>query len=77
MRRAFELERWMDFLQNPFFILNANPQDNGRRIMDLAAERILFQDPVKVNKAAETLTKPLPRLSAEIAWLPNHIPKKR
>ena len=60
----------MDFLNNPFHILNATPHDNRRRIMDLEAERILFQDPVKVKKAAETLTKPLPRLSAEIAWLP-------
>ena len=60
----------MDFLQNPFFILDANPRDNGRRIIDLEAKCILFQDPVEVKKAAETLTKPLPRLSAEIAWLP-------
>lgn len=60
----------MDFLNNPFYILNATPHDNRRRIMDLEAERILFQDPVKVKKAAETLTKPLPRLSAELAWLP-------
>ncbi len=60
----------MDFLQNPFFILNANLQDNGQRIRNLEAERILFQDPVKVKKAAETLMKPLPRLAAEIAWLP-------
>ena len=38
--------------------------------MDLEAERILFQDPVKVKKAAETLMRPLPRLSAELTWLP-------
>ena len=38
--------------------------------MDLEAKLILFQDPVKVKKAAETLTKPRPRLYAEIAWLP-------
>ncbi len=60
----------MDFLNNPFYILDATPHDNRRRIMDLEAERILFQDPVKVKRAAETLTKLLPRLSAELAWLP-------
>ena len=65
-----QLENCMDFLHNPFYILNATPQDKRQRIMQLASERILFQDPIKVNKAAETLTKPLPRLSAEIAWLP-------
>ena len=38
--------------------------------MQLVDEHILFQDPDTVKKAAQILTKPLPRISAEIAWLP-------
>ena len=61
----------MDFLHNPFHILSATPQDNRQKIVQLADKRILFfKDPDMVRKAVETLTKPLPRLSAEIAWLP-------
>ena len=61
----------MDFLCNPFYILNATSNDNKRRISDQEKKCILFaEDPVKVKKAAETLTKPLPRIYAEIAWMP-------
>ena len=60
----------MDFFQNPFYILSAAPQDNHRRIMDLADRCSLVQDPEKCREAAATLTHPRRRLYAEIAWLP-------
>ena len=60
----------MDFLNNPFYILNATPHDNTQRIMELANERSLFQDPDECRNARAILTNPLKRVSAEIAWLP-------
>ena len=60
----------MDFLCNPFYILNARSKDSKRRIVDRETKCILFEDPVKIKKAAETLTKPIPRIYAEIAWMP-------
>ena len=60
----------MDFLNNPFYILNAIPQDNRQRIMQLAVERSLFQDPAKYIEAKDILMRPKKRLYAEIAWLP-------
>ena len=60
----------MDYLQNPFYILNVAPQDNRRRIMEQADARSLFQDPEECRTAATTLTNPRRRLLAEIAWLP-------
>ncbi len=67
----------MDFLDNPFYILNATPLDYRQRIMEQADARSLFQDPEECRNAATTLTNPRRRLYAEIAWLPctrlNHI----
>ena len=60
----------MDFLQNPFYILNVAPQDNRRRIMEQADARSLFQDPEECRNAATTLTNPRRRLLTEIAWMP-------
>ena len=60
----------MDFLENPFFVLNATPQDNLARMMDLQVQGALFQDSVEIGKAADILMNPPPRLLAEIAWLP-------
>ena len=60
----------MDFLQNPFHVLDVSPQDNRRRIMEQADARSLFQDPEECRNAATTLTNPRRRLLAEIAWLP-------
>ena len=60
----------MDFLQNPFHVLDVSPQDNRRRIMEQADARSLFQDPEECRNAATTLTNPRRRLYAEIAWLP-------
>ena len=60
----------MDFLQNPFYILDVTPQDNRRRIMEQADTRSLFRDPEECRTAATALTNPRRRLYAEIAWLP-------
>ena len=60
----------MDFLQNPFHILDVIPQDNRRIIMNQADERSLFRDPEECRNAATALTNPRRRLYAEIAWLP-------
>ena len=65
----------MDFLQNPFQILSATPQDNRRRIMELADTRSLIRDPNECREAAATLTHPRRRLSAEMAWMLGVLPK--
>jgi len=65
----------MDFFQNPFYILNATPQDNRRRIMELADSRSLVHDPDVCREAAATLTHPRRRLSAEMAWMLGVLPK--
>lgn len=71
------LEHRMDFLQNPFHVLDVAPQDNRRRILEQADARSLFQDPDECRNAATILTNPRRRLYAEIAWLPctrlNHV----
>ena len=65
----------MDFFQNPFYVLNATPQDNRRRIMELADSRSLVNDPDDCRAAAATLTHPRRRLSAEMAWMLGVLPK--
>src|SRR5690554_6497334 len=66
----------MDLLQNPFYILNASPRDNRRRIMELADERSLLLDSSECMEARSELTNPRKRLSAEVAWLPGIGPKR-
>ena len=66
----------MDLLQNPFYILNATPRDNRRRIMELADERSLMLNSSKCTQARSDLTNPRKRLSAEVAWLPGIGPKR-
>ncbi len=66
----------MDLLQNPFYILNASPRDNRRRIMELADERSLLLDSSECMDARSELTNPRKRLSAEVAWLPGLGPKR-
>lgn len=66
----------MHLLQNPFYILNAAPRDNRRRIMELADERSLLLDPSECMEARSELTNPRKRLSAEVAWLPGIGPKR-
>lgn len=65
----------MDFLQNPFYILSASPQDNRRRIMELADSRSLVHDPDECREAVATLTHPRRRLAAEMAWMLGVLPK--
>ena len=65
----------MDFLQNPFHILSATPQDNRRKIMELADTRSLIHDPNECREAAATLTHPRRRLAAEMAWMLGVLPK--
>ena len=65
----------MDLFQNPFYILNATPQDNRRRIMELADSRSLLHDPEECREAAATLTHPRRRLAAEMAWMLGVLPK--
>ena len=60
----------MDFLDNPFYVLDVTPQDNRRRIMEQADARSLFRDPEECRTAATALTNPRRRLLAEIAWIP-------
>ena len=60
----------MDFLDNPFSILNATPCDNDARIIDLAVAGGLFQDPARCREAKSILMSPRKRIHAEIAWLP-------
>lgn len=60
----------MDFLQNPFHILCANPHDNRRRILELADERSLMLNSNQCTEARAELTNPRKRLTAEVAWLP-------
>ena len=60
----------MHFLDNPFFILNAKPCDNDARIVQLANERGLFEDPNRCRDAKAILMNPRKRIEAEIAWLP-------
>ena len=66
----------MDLLQNSFHILNTNPRDNRRRIMELADERSLLLDSNECIEARSELTNPRKRLSAEVAWLPGIGPKR-
>ena len=60
----------MHFLDNPFFILNAEPCDNDARIMERAVTCGLFQDPDRCREAKAILMNPRKRIDAEIAWLP-------
>jgi len=60
----------MDLLSNPFYILGATPSDSRKRIVQLADDCSLLDDPDGVADARSTLTTPRRRLTAEIAWLP-------
>lgn len=57
-------------LDNPFHLLGASTLDDRRRIMELAEEKSLFQDPELIRQAQADLINPRKRLSAEIAWMP-------
>ena len=61
----------MDLLENPFYILRATPQDDIRKIEELAAECSLLSDADACMKAKSILINPRKRISAEAAWLPD------
>ena len=60
----------MDLIENPFFILKASPQDDRKKLIELADEATLKGDPDLVNRARLILNNPRKRLAAEISWLP-------
>lgn len=66
----------MDLSQNPFHVLGASIRDNRRRIMELADELSLLENPNDCLDARSKLTNPRKRLSAEVAWLPGIGPKR-
>lgn len=60
----------MNLFDNPFYILGASLQDNRKRILELAQEKMLSLDSDIVSEARLMLTTPSRRINAEIAWLP-------
>ncbi|HYI01811.1 hypothetical protein [Hyalangium sp.] len=60
----------MHLIENPFHLLGASPRDDRRRLLELAEERSLSQDPVLCTQARADLSNPRNRLAAEVAWLP-------
>src|SRR4051812_30968366 len=64
----------MNLLENPFHILGASPRDDRRRLLELAEERSLSQDPAVCAQARADLANPRNRLAAEVAWLPGLSP---
>ena len=60
----------MDLFRNPFYLLNATPRDNLKRILELEEERGLLMDAKECAQASADLRNPRKRLSSEIAWLP-------
>lgn len=66
----------MDLMQNPFYVLNASPRDDRRRILELSEERSLHIDSNVCMQARVDLTNPRKRLTAEIAWFPGLSPHR-
>jgi hypothetical protein len=64
------------FNQNPFFILQATPRDDRRRLLELAEARGLQFESGVCDRARADLTNPRIRLAAEIAWLPGISPSR-
>ena len=62
--------------RNPFAVLGVTTRDDRRRIVELAEERSLELDHDICQKSRSDLTSPIPRLAAEIAWLPGVSPRK-
>ena len=60
----------MDFIDNPFYILELPCSANRRTIIDVAEEMSFLKDPHLCNKAQELLLSPVKRLSAELDWFP-------
>ena len=58
----------MDIKSNPFYILEVSTEDNKRKIMDAAEEKLLFMDSEIVEKAKSQLLDGRKRLDAELSW---------
>lgn len=58
----------MLYTNNPFYILNASPEDPRRRILALAEEKALKNDSSAYTEAQSMLVTPSKRLSAELRW---------
>lgn len=59
----------MDLLSNPFQILGASLRDDRQRILELADDMSLVNDPDICMEARAELTNPRKRLKAELAWI--------
>lgn len=66
----------MELQQNPFYIIQATPRDDRRRLAELADEASFSEDPDVCQKARTELTNPRKRLVAEIGWFPGISPVK-
>jgi hypothetical protein len=60
----------MYILKNPFHILSATPIDDRAKIMELADECSLKNDPIVSSEARANLINSKKRLSSEISWFP-------
>ncbi len=58
----------MDIKSNPFYILEVSTEDNKRKIMDAADEKLLFLESDIVEKAKNQLLDGKKRLEAELSW---------
>lgn len=60
----------MGLKNNPFYILGVSSNDNKRKIMDAAEEKLLLMDENVVEDAKNALLDNSKRLEAELAWFP-------
>ena len=60
----------MNLKDNPFYILEIRPQSTKREIMQAAEEKMLFDDPEKIENAKNILLDSRKRLEAELSWFP-------
>ena len=60
----------MELKNNPFYILGVSTNDNKRKIMDAAEEKLLLMDENVVEDAKNALLDNNKRLEAELAWFP-------
>ena len=62
----------MHLFDNPFYLLKANPQDNRRKLLELADEAAFEIDSIKANESRSILANPRKRLEAEISFFPGN-----
>lgn len=68
-----------DLVHSPFRVLGAEPEDSQARIAELHDEAQLdpTTDPAALDRARDTLSKPISRLGAEVAWFVELDPRER